>query len=200
MKNRFTFLLLTIISTAFSQQKIDTIPFQTNSKLLVFKGKINGYETNFAFDTGASVGVLNNNQANNAKVNSKKEKKVKDSNQKSAAIKITTVNEITIGSFTIENTKNGIFEMPYLGCNDFFLLGGNVINELNWKPNPNLQFLLISSYNSILNNQINSTVINSINQQQNIKQDLSERMIQFTATKVINSDSYFQIQFLQNLL
>lgn len=133
MKYFFIGLLFIINTTNGQGGRVDTIAFESKANLLVFKGKLNGNETNFAFDTGASVGVLTNKQAKVSDVVVNKKTKVTDSNHKKTAIKIATVDEISVGSFDVEKTKNGIFDMPYLACNDLFLLGGNVINQLNWK-------------------------------------------------------------------
>lgn len=138
------FLSFFVSNFIFSQQKIDSIPFHMKNKLLVFKGKVNGYETNFGFDTGASIGILNSSQANQSNAVSKKEKKANDSNKNSAKIKMTTTEEVTIGSFAIKKVKNGIYDMPFLSCNDIYLLGGNVINELHWKIDFDKKILYVS--------------------------------------------------------
>ena len=128
------FFIIFIGFNLFSQKQIiDSIPFTLKTKVLTFKGKINGIETNFAFDTGATIGVLTSKQADNSKIQSTKNKKVTDSNQQKTSMEQTTIDEITIGSFTINDSKSVVYDMPFLACNENFLLGGNVINQLNWK-------------------------------------------------------------------
>ena len=63
-------VLCVFTSTAcFAQNKVDSIPFHYDAKLIVFKGKINDIDTDFAFDTGASMSVLPTDIAASAKVN-----------------------------------------------------------------------------------------------------------------------------------
>ena len=52
-------LVITLCSiTSYAQVKnIDTIPFSLDNKLLVFKALINDVVVDFAFDTGAGLGL-----------------------------------------------------------------------------------------------------------------------------------------------
>lgn len=134
MKKKITIALLILYSSAFSQkQKIDTLRFSTKSTLLTFEGKINGVETQFAFDTGASVGAANSVTAQLANIEILGNKKITDSNNKSSKIARGLINEVTIGSFKFKKVSGVVFDMPFLYCNKIYLLGGDLINKLNWK-------------------------------------------------------------------
>ena len=134
MKAKFLLMLFFITSIVLGQdKKIDTLSFSTNTTLLTFKGKINGVETNFAFDTGAAFGVVNTISATKSNVIIEGERKVTDSNEKSSRISKGKVNELSIGSFKLNDLKNVIYDMQFLHCNELYLLGGDAINQLNWK-------------------------------------------------------------------
>ena len=40
---------------------------------------------------------------------------------------------LKIGSFSFKNIESVIYDMPFLVCNSLYLLGGDVINQLNWQ-------------------------------------------------------------------
>jgi len=59
------FLAAFIISSCKGQDnRISEIPYTLDKRLLVFKGQLNGIETNFAFDTGAAEGIASTNEKN----------------------------------------------------------------------------------------------------------------------------------------
>jgi len=59
------FLAAFIISSCKGQDnRISEIPYTLDKRLLVFKGQLNGIETNFAFDTGAAEGIASTNKKN----------------------------------------------------------------------------------------------------------------------------------------
>lgn len=138
MKHRICFLLffLNIFfqSNAQTNAVIDTIPFSLEKKLLVFKGKINGVETDFAFDTGAEVGVANTNNLAQAKFTVKSSgKRVNDSNNKTTKLSKIVIDSITIGTYQFTNIKSVMADMEFLQCNSIYLLGMDVIGQLNWQ-------------------------------------------------------------------
>ncbi len=137
-------MLLILNLSAHSQHKIDTIPFSLSSKLLTFKAKINGVETQFAFDTGAGIGVLTKQQSVASRVSITGKKNIEDSNQNVSGMSEAMIDEITIGSFSIKNSKSVVYDMPFLSCNNYYLLGGNVINQLNWKFDFKQKLLFVS--------------------------------------------------------
>ena len=135
MKHQILLTLLIFLPFLSEAQsvKIDTIPFTTKSSLLAFKGKINGIETDLVLDTGAFIGVITTSKANSAKIKIIGNKNVTDSNDNDSKMQQGIIESLLIGSFEIKNVKSVVYDMPLLACNDYYLLGGNVINELNWK-------------------------------------------------------------------
>lgn len=136
MKKKTLFLLFILTNFfLFAQKsKIDSIPFSLDQQLLTFKGKINGKETDFAFDTGAAITVTNskNNLLAGIEVLDSG-RKIDDSSQKTIKIKKTKIKSISIANFEL-NAINGVtFDMPFLACNDLVLLGQDYIKQLNWK-------------------------------------------------------------------
>ena len=135
MKKNLLLSVLFLVSFLSKAQsvKIDTIPFTTKSSLLVFKGQINGIETDFVLDTGASLGVVTSAKATSANIKITGKKNITDSNEDVNSMKEAMIEKVTIGSFEIKNVKSIVHDMPFLSCNDYYLLGANAINKLNWK-------------------------------------------------------------------
>ncbi len=130
----FTVFIFLCSVCCFSQSnKIDTLPFTMAKKLLVIKGKLNGASVDFAFDTGAGIGVLNsaNQEVANCDLDTRK-KGVKDANNKTVKGQIISIEKMTIGSFEFEKVKSLYVDMEFLQCNKLYLLGQNVISKLNW--------------------------------------------------------------------
>ena len=137
------FLSISIVNYAQST-KIDTIPFTLKSSLLVFKGKLNGQETNFMLDTGAALGVVPTAKANAANILVSGQKMINDSNENKNSMQSAVIETVTIGSFDIKNIKSVIYDMPFLSCTETYLLGANAINKLNWKIDFEKKLLYIS--------------------------------------------------------
>lgn len=135
MKKQLLTLIIIFTGIVIQAQEVeaDTIPFSLQSSLLVFRGKVNGVETHFAMDTGAGTSVITTHQSERSGVKPSGKIKVNDSNDNNSKIKKAKINELQIGSQTIKNSSCVVFDMPFLACNDYFLLGANVINQLNWK-------------------------------------------------------------------
>ncbi|MBP6619609.1 MAG: retropepsin-like domain-containing protein [Leadbetterella sp.] len=130
----FFFLFVKTINTNAQETKIDTIPFSLDKKLIVFKGKINGQEIDFAFDTGAQSGVANSKNVEKAAIKTLgKGTKIKDSNQVLKKIESIEVQDLQIGNFNFSKIKDYTIDMPYLYCADLYLLGQTVIKKLNWQ-------------------------------------------------------------------
>jgi hypothetical protein len=110
------------------------LPFHIDAGLLVFKGQMNGVETDFAFDTGASMGLANSlaEPANRLKVKGKKIK-MRDSNRQVAKVPTGLTNEIRIGGVTFPKVRSLVNDMAYLYCMDYYLLGSDIISKLNWE-------------------------------------------------------------------
>lgn len=136
MRILFSFLIsfLAFSSSVFAQDnRIDTLSFSTKSSLLVIEGAINGNKALFAFDTGAYAGVLNSKQVAANNIKNTGNKNIRDSNNENKKMGRGKIKAISIGSFSFENIESVIYDMPFLSCNDLYLLGGDVINKLNWK-------------------------------------------------------------------
>ncbi|MFC3878699.1 aspartyl protease family protein [Algoriphagus namhaensis] len=124
-----------VLSTyAQSADTVFTFPFHMDSRLIVFEGEMNGMPANFAFDTGAALGLAGNDFVDSKQVKIKgKRMTIRDSNDQTKRVKTGYTDEMKIGGFTVSNVKSLITEMPYLACQDFYLLGSNVIKLLNWQ-------------------------------------------------------------------
>lgn len=139
-------VLCVLISTAcFAQNKVDSIPFHYDAKLIVFKGKINNIDTDFAFDTGASMSVLPTDIAASAKVNDGRSRLVKDSNKKQKSMSTAKIDNLSIGSYNFKNTSTIVYDNPFLDCYGYFLLGADIINQLNWKIDFEKKMIYISN-------------------------------------------------------
>jgi hypothetical protein len=144
-KNLLLPVLLLVSFLSKSQSvKIDTIPFTTKSSLLVFKGQINGIQTDFVLDTGASLGVATSAKATSANIKITGKKNITDSNENVNSMIEAMIETVTIGSFEIKNVKSVVYDMPFLACNDYYLLGANAINKLNWKIDFEKNLLYVS--------------------------------------------------------
>jgi hypothetical protein len=127
---------LSLISKQLFAQhnKIDTIPFTLDKRLLVFSGKINNETIDFAFDTGAQSGVANTKNVEKADITVLKQgTKISDANNKAKRINDTKVSTLSIGNHVFKDLKDHTIDMPFLYCADLYLLGQNVIKKLNWK-------------------------------------------------------------------
>lgn len=155
--NRFYILLISLglgtLPFGFSQNLIasqDTVytfPFSLDSKLLVFEGEMNGVKTNFAFDTGASMGLANSLSEPSGKLKVKgKQIKMRDSNNEVKKVKTGVSDEIQIGGFTFSKVRSLVNDMSILYCMDYFLLGHDVIKQLNWEIDFDKNFIHISKF------------------------------------------------------
>lgn len=125
----------TNISTAFSQEtSIDTIPFSMENKILVFKASINDIAIDFAFDTGAAIGLSNSSVLSKSDIVVKKgSQTITDANLKKVKINNTVIKKMKIGQNEITNVKGVFYDMEFLTCQAMYLLGMDVIGQLNWK-------------------------------------------------------------------
>lgn len=130
-------LLLFVSVTGCSQQtRVDTIPFTLSKKLLVFKGTMNDVSVDFAFDTGAGMGVANSATQKRVPFNVKNSKKgITDANMKTVKLQNIGIEKLSIGGYEFKNIKSILHDMEYLKCNDLYLLGMDVIGKLNWRIN-----------------------------------------------------------------
>lgn len=132
----FAAFLLTVglILPGKAQNSVSTFPFHLDSRLLVFEGKMNGVPTNFAFDTGAAMGMANSLSESKGRLDVKGKKiRLRDSNQQIQKVKTGLSEEFEIGGFRIEKVRSLVNDMDFLFCMDYFLLGQDVIKQLNWE-------------------------------------------------------------------
>lgn len=129
--------VLLILGLSFpgkAQDSISTFPFHLDSRLLVFEGKMDGVPTRFAFDTGAAMGMANSLSESKGQLKVKGKKiRLRDSNLQIQKVKTGLSEEIEIGEFKIENVRSLLNDMDFLFCMDFYLLGQDVIKQLNWE-------------------------------------------------------------------
>lgn len=138
--------LISLLSLSVqAQDSIYTFPFHMDSKLLVFTGEMNGVPTQFAFDTGASMGLANSQSASSGRLKIKgKKMKITDSNLEVQKIPTGVSDEIKIGEFKFEKVKSLVNDMAFLACMDFYLLGADIISQLNWEIDFEKQLIRVS--------------------------------------------------------
>jgi hypothetical protein len=148
------------------ESKIDTLSFEVNRSLLVIEGKINTVPTQFVFDTGAGLGVITSAfLAKEPPENKGNTIHVEDSNNQVSLASLVVLDSVTIGSFTFYKHQALVYDMPFLKCKDYFLLGADVINKLHWKFEFNNKKVYVS-------NQPFEAPLNAENIAFNIKQNV----------------------------
>ena len=161
LKKVFHLLIVLLPASSFAQStKIDSIPFTVSKKLLVFEGYINNVPVDFAFDTGAGLGVANSGMEE--KINfivKHRKKKVNDANLKSISLKNITIQQLSIGSYQFTNIKSVLHDMEFLQCNKLYLLGMDVIGKLNWRINFVNNILEVSQTAFTVDNTFNALSI-----------------------------------------
>ncbi|WP_316735375.1 retroviral-like aspartic protease family protein [Pedobacter aquatilis] len=136
MKKLILFIALAFCiakKSSAQNNEVDSLTFGTEKGLLIFEGYLNGVKTDFAFDTGAGMGVLNSENVSNSNIKRKGSTKINDSQKNSAKLDLAKINDLKIGSYNFQNITSVVADMPFLYCNNAYLLGGDVINKLNWK-------------------------------------------------------------------
>lgn len=135
MTQFFRFILLFNFLFAFAQEsKVDTLSFDVNRSLLVLDGKINSVPAKFVFDTGAGLGVITRAFfAKEIPENKGNTINVQDSNNQISLASTVVLDSIAIGSFKFHKHTALVYDMPFLKCKNYFLLGADIINKLHWK-------------------------------------------------------------------
>ncbi|RZJ48770.1 MAG: hypothetical protein EOO44_19800 [Flavobacterium sp.] len=135
MKKSFLLIALTfILIKSYPQNNpIDSLKFSTETGLLAIEGYLNGVKTNFAFVTGASMGALTNDNVKDSKITIIGSIKINDSQKNTAKINKAKIDSLRIGSQNFLDITSVVADMAFLQCNKMYLLGGDVINKLNWK-------------------------------------------------------------------
>lgn len=133
-RNLLLFLLYISAFGATAQESVFTFPFHLESGLLVFEGKMDGVPTQFAFDTGAAMGMANSQSEPTGKLKIKGKKiTLRDSNNQLQEVPTGLTKAVEIGGVKIEKVRSLINDMDFLFCMDYFLLGQDVIKQLNWE-------------------------------------------------------------------
>lgn len=147
MTHFFRFILLFCSLYVFAQEsKVDTLSFDVNRSLLVLDGKINAVPAKFVFDTGAGLGVVTSAfLAKEIPENKSNTINVQDSNNQVSLASIVVLDSITIGSFKFHKHQALVYDMPFLKCKNYFLLGADVINKLHWKFDFNNKKVYVSN-------------------------------------------------------
>lgn len=142
----FWSLFLFVFTATAQSKRVDTLPFTVKDLLLVFKGSINGVETDFAFDTGAALTVTNSttNALCGIKVKGSG-KSIRDANQTINRLQTVVINDLAVGSYHVRNVKTVTTDMPYLYCTNLVLLGQDFIKQFNWKIDFEQQRIYLSA-------------------------------------------------------
>ena len=120
--------------SGLAQDSTSVFPFHLESNLLVFEGKMNGIPTWFAFDTGAGMGMANSLNKTQGKIKVKGKKlRLRDSNNQTLKVKTGLTEVLEIGQFQFQKVRSLLNDMEFLYCMDFYLLGQDVIKQLNWE-------------------------------------------------------------------
>lgn len=201
-------LSLSLSWSSFGQESdsVYSFPFHLESRLIVFSGEMNGQATNFAFDTGAALGLAGKNFSNTKRVKIKgKRMTIRDSNSETKKVRTAYTDEIKIGEFKISNVKSLIYDMSYLSCQDFYLLGSNVIKLLNWEIDFEKMIVRVSqkpfpikdSYLALPVSYKNTRPYTELSFQ---GINLSNILIDFGYTKVLDLDSSSELirKYIQN--
>lgn len=146
MKTILGLVITLFYFSSYAQVKtIDTIPFSLENRLLVFKARINDVELDFAFDTGATLGLSNSFiDTTSGLIVKSGAQTITDANLKKIKINNTVIKKMQIGSHQIENVKGATYDMEFLTCHQIYLLGMDVIGKLNWKIDFEHKKLLVS--------------------------------------------------------
>ncbi|MBY0477170.1 MAG: retroviral-like aspartic protease family protein [Chitinophagaceae bacterium] len=140
-----SFLVFITVYCKAQNDLVYEIPFSTEKKLLVFKGRLNGIETDFAFDTGAAEGIATTNDEKRNGVERKKStQRIVDGNGKITNLQTVITKQLSVAGFTFQNVKASITDMQYLYCMNLYLLGADVINQLNWEIDFKKRLLKVS--------------------------------------------------------
>lgn len=177
----FRFILLfNSLFVCAQEQKIDTLSFDINRSLLVLEGKINAVPAKFVFDTGAGLGVITS--AFFAKEIPEKQSNtinVQDSNNQISLASTVVLDSIAIGSFKFHKHPALVYDMPFLKCKNYFLLGADIINKLHWKFDFNNKKVYVS-------NRAFNVPANAENISFNIKQNVHYADIYVNDKKIKN--------------
>lgn len=113
---------------------VHSFPFHMEYRWIVFRGLMNGVETDFVFDTGTSLGMANSLSGSQGRISTTgKTMKILDVNNEFKNADLGKTDLIQIGGFEFKNVISLINDMDLLYCMDAYLLGSDIIGQLNWE-------------------------------------------------------------------
>ncbi|HMO33078.1 MAG TPA: retropepsin-like aspartic protease [Lacibacter sp.] len=118
---------------SFPLQAADTLDFRFHYGMIILSGKLNGVATDFLFDTGSNITITT--PGNNAAAGitpSRNTTVARDANNNVELLNRVHINSVQFGSLVFKNIKGITAGMPVLACNNFVLLGQDVIRQCNW--------------------------------------------------------------------
>jgi hypothetical protein len=131
-----TLLSFISLSPVFGQenQDVNSFPFRMEFRWIVFRGLMNGVETDFVFDTGTNLGMANSLSESSNRISATgKTMKILDANNEVKNVNLGKTDLIQIGGFEFKNVISLINDMDLLYCMDAYLLGSDIIGQLNWE-------------------------------------------------------------------
>lgn len=106
---------------------------------------MNGVETDFVFDTGTSLGMANSLSESKGRITTTgKKMKILDVNNEVKNVSLGKSDFIQIGGFQFKNVISLINDMDLMYCKDTYLLGSDIISQLNWEIDFDRQLIKVS--------------------------------------------------------
>lgn len=139
-----SFITLSQVS-AQDNQSVHTFPFHMEYRWIVFEGLMNGVKTDFVFDTGTSMGMANSKSESKGRITpTGKNMKILDVNNEVKNVNLGKSEFIQIGGFQFKNVISLINDMDLTYCKDTYLLGSDIISQLNWVIDFDKQMIKVS--------------------------------------------------------
>jgi hypothetical protein len=111
------------------------ISFDTIKSLIIIEAEINGHKGRFLFDNGFTLSAIHPDFAEKAGITFNKSASASDINRKKITLKETSVASLKIGDFDFQET--GFYKIDtkkFFPCESIDgVIGGSVINKVNWK-------------------------------------------------------------------
>lgn len=139
-----SFITLSQVS-AQDNPSVYTFPFHMEYRWIVFEGLMNGVKTDFVFDTGTSLGMANSLSESKGRISTTgKKMKILDVNNEVKNVNLGKSDFIQIGGFQFKNVISLINDMDLTSCKDFYILGSDIISQLNWEIDFEKQLIKVS--------------------------------------------------------
>lgn len=106
---------------------------------------MNGVKTDFVFDTGTSLGMANSLSESMGRITpTGKKMKILDVNNEVKNVNLGKTDMIQIGGFQFKNVISLINDMDLTSCMDTYILGSDIIGQLNWEIDFDRQLIKVS--------------------------------------------------------